>query len=348
MPQALLLAIVICRLLAPPGWAEETTNEASIQTWVAQLDDDLFATREKAQEQLEQAGLVAIEAIAKESQNGSLESATRAINILLSWSESLDRTLRVAALEELISLPNRPKEAKIASELLADAREEEALEAIVALGGYHNIQPHSRRRANRPQLPPQVVIGSKWKGGVAGLKHLDAVRHAMIISFYSAPVDDSAIEPLLKLNWVRRFEFWGTRKVSENAITRLKKQLPNTTVEVRPSAARLGIQRDQSGSAKIGGVIKDSAAEKAGLQVNDLITELDGEKIQDFATLTDRIIQHEPGDTVKLTILRNRKVKQITVTFDRWGLSQAQIRDFNGNNEDTPKATPPPIRLDRR
>ncbi|NOY41365.1 MAG: PDZ domain-containing protein [Planctomycetes bacterium] len=342
----LSLAAIVCCLPALPCWAEETANEAGIQAWIAQLDDDLFDTREKAQEQLEQVGLAALEATAMESQNGSLESSTRAINILLSWSESVDRTLRVAALEKLLSLPNRPKEAKIASALLADAREEEALEAIVALGGYHNIQPHSQLRTNRLRLPPQVVIGSKWKGGVAGLKHLAAVRHAATISFHSAPVDDSVIEPLLDLKWVRRFEFYGTRGVSKAATDRLERRFPST-VAVR-SAAQLGISSDSTASTKIGGVVKDSAAEKAGLQVNDLITEFDGEKIQDFETLTARISQHEPGDSVKLTIVRNRKIEQITVTFDRWGLSPAQIRNFNGNEGDAQKAPPPPIRLDRR
>ncbi len=333
--------VVVCSLIILPSWAEETTSDSNVQKWIGNLDDDQYATRVNAQNQLELLGLAALHAVAKTSQNGSLESSTRAINILLSWSESSDRSIRVAALEKLIALPNRPKESKIAAELLASAREEEALAAIVALGGYHTLYLKPNL-GNRQQLQAQIVIGAKWKGGAEGLKHLAAVRRATTIGFHYAPIDDTAIEPLLELNRTLRFEFYGTREVSAAAIAKLEQRFPNRVV-VR-GGARLGIS-GELGSGKVTAVLKNSAAEKAGLQRDDVITELDGKKIEDFTGLIARIAEHEPGDSAVLTILRNKNPLQITVKFDHWGLDQSQLE---GQDENGPSAIPPPIRLDRR
>ena len=335
--------------------AEDNLQQTDIQQWIADLDSDLYLTRENAQSKLEEAGVEALDAVTLESQVGSLESATRAINILLFWSESKDRSIRMAALEKLIQLPNRPKESAIAKELLADAREEEALEAIVAMGGDHTLQPRNLSgRFIGQQMAPQVFIGKDWTGGVEGLKHLAAVRRASIVSFHSAPIDDRAIDMLLDLRSVRRFEFYGTKNVSEEATNKLRQRFPGNQVDVR-SGARLGIQ-GEFGTAKVINVVEGSAADKAGLKKNDQIVEFEGEKVQDFSVLTSRIAKKEPGDSVELTVVRSREVMKITVTFDTWGDSKIQLKGQApekkpGETKKEPRpATPftPSIKLDRR
>ena len=342
-----IVLALTCFLLAADTWAEDDDQTVAVKQWIASLDGDLYDTRQQAQQQLEKLGLPALELVAQESRTGTLESSTRAINILLAWSESEDRKLRIAALEKLITLHDRPRESSVAHELLADAREEEALEAIVALGANHTIPPRTQElRFNNQMLPPQVVIGAEWKGGTEGLKHLAAIRRATTVSFHSAPVDDSIIDILIGLKSVRRFEFYGTSGVSKQATDRLKKIHGN--VEVR-SAARLGVKGD-FGTAKIVYVDPGSAADKAGIQVNDQVVEFNGEKVQDFTVLTRRIAGHQPGDTVELTIIRNRELQKIKVTFDRWGEFTNQTSEQNENRKvDAPQPSPPkPIRLDRR
>lgn len=62
-------------------------------------------------------------------------------------------------------------------------------------------------------------------------------------------------------------------------------------------------------------VISGSPAASAGLQENDIITQLDGTNIDQTHSLTSLLDQHEPGDKVTLTILRDGKTQQIDVTL---------------------------------
>ena len=207
------------------------------------------------------------------------------------------------------------------------AKEQAALDAIVKLGGYHTITPQEQERLRSFRgLNPQIYIDSSWKGGIEGLKHLQAIRRTIILSFHGAPIDDATVDMLIDLDLatVRRFEFYGTIQVSSEAIDRLKKHFPNSQVDVR-SGARLGIQ-GTFGTAKVVNIVSGSAADKAGLQINDLIKQFNGEAIQDFSDLTKRIAKQKPGDTVTLTVERNRKTIQVEVTFDIWGSGKIKLR----------------------
>lgn len=93
---------------ASPG--DIAASSQDISRWVEQLDSDQFDQRERAQAKLTAAGSPAMPEIAAAARSASLESSTRAINILLTWSEGNDRRLAVAALEQLASMKNRPIE----------------------------------------------------------------------------------------------------------------------------------------------------------------------------------------------------------------------------------------------
>lgn len=62
-------------------------------------------------------------------------------------------------------------------------------------------------------------------------------------------------------------------------------------------------------------ILPDTPAAKAGLKVNDVITAVDGTKIDQQHSLTALLSQHQPGDKVRLTILRAGKTLHITVTL---------------------------------
>ncbi len=62
-------------------------------------------------------------------------------------------------------------------------------------------------------------------------------------------------------------------------------------------------------------VIEDGAAAAAGLQKNDVIIAIDGQKIKKFGELQGVIAQKRPGDKVKVTFMRNKKEKTITMTL---------------------------------
>jgi len=62
-------------------------------------------------------------------------------------------------------------------------------------------------------------------------------------------------------------------------------------------------------------VTDDSAAEEAGLEKGDVITNIDGREVTKMSQLQEQIAQHKPGDKVKLTYLRNKKEKTATITL---------------------------------
>jgi serine protease Do len=67
--------------------------------------------------------------------------------------------------------------------------------------------------------------------------------------------------------------------------------------------------------AAVPSVVAGSPAESAGLQEKDIITEIDGTKIDQTHSLTSLLDQHQPGDKVSLTIVRASDTQKIDVTL---------------------------------
>ncbi len=70
-----------------------------------------------------------------------------------------------------------------------------------------------------------------------------------------------------------------------------------------------------SNGVRLTDVRSGTPAAKAGLQVGDVITALDGKRIGDATELGSAIDAKRPGDTVALTYLRNGQTKTATVTL---------------------------------
>ena len=62
-------------------------------------------------------------------------------------------------------------------------------------------------------------------------------------------------------------------------------------------------------------VVAGSPAEAAGVQVGDIITEVDGTPIDANHRLADVVSQYQPGDRVKLTVWRAGDAKSVTATL---------------------------------
>lgn len=63
----------------------------------------------------------------------------------------------------------------------------------------------------------------------------------------------------------------------------------------------------------VSAVTKGSPAQKAGIQVDDIIIRMDGERVMRHTDLTNRIASHVAGDSVTLTIVRIPGLGQLTV-----------------------------------
>jgi serine protease Do len=75
--------------------------------------------------------------------------------------------------------------------------------------------------------------------------------------------------------------------------------------------AFLGIVSDQAADhrCRIAEIVKDGPADKAGLKAGDIIVEADGEPVASFDDLLDALDEKRAGDTIRLTVERQRADK---------------------------------------
>lgn len=71
-----------------------------------------------------------------------------------------------------------------------------------------------------------------------------------------------------------------------------------------------------AGSANYSAIIKDSPAEKAGLKDKDIITAVNGVNVGAAGSLSTLVAEYKPGDTVKLTVIREGQEMSVDVTLD--------------------------------
>lgn len=68
--------------------------------------------------------------------------------------------------------------------------------------------------------------------------------------------------------------------------------------------------------AYVDSVYRDSCAARAGIEVGDIITSLDGEQIKSYDDLRSAIKRHAAGETVEIELYRAEESRTVTVTFD--------------------------------
>jgi len=87
--------------------------------------------------------------------------------------------------------------------------------------------------------------------------------------------------------------------------------------ELTPETApAFDLDEDSKGVAIVE-VMKDSAAEKAGLKRYDIIIELDGKSVEDGNEFLNRVSMLKPDTKVKITVLRDGKQKTLTAKLEK-------------------------------
>ena len=86
---------------------------------------------------------------------------------------------------------------------------------------------------------------------------------------------------------------------------------PQTT-----GAAFLGVATEQTDAGlRITEVVDNSAADNAGLEVDDVITEFNGDDVTTSAALGAAVAQQDAGDRVQVTYTRDGETETVTVTL---------------------------------
>ena len=86
--------------------------------------------------------------------------------------------------------------------------------------------------------------------------------------------------------------------------------------DLTPDTAKVMGLSVQSG-ALVSRVVKGSPADKAGVKAGDVVTALDGQTLEGSADLRNRVGLIAPGATVKLSVLRKKEQKTISVTLEK-------------------------------
>ena len=102
--------------------------------------------------------------------------------------------------------------------------------------------------------------------------------------------------------------------------------IQNVTEEIAEA-----LELEQNGGVIVTQVQEDSPAEKAGLQAEDIILEVNGEKIDNTVELSTRIANTTPGSSVRLKVLRDENIEKLKVELGE--LDASDVASFENGGE---------------
>ncbi len=105
---------------------------------------------------------------------------------------------------------------------------------------------------------------------------------------------------------------------------------------ITPETARALDLKDTVG-VLVSNVRAGSSAEKAGVKRGDIITAINGEKVEDGNVLRNKVAGTLPGNPIKITILRDGNPQELTASLDEFDTETAA-----GNNQNQPNREPNP------
>jgi Do/DeqQ family serine protease len=112
------------------------------------------------------------------------------------------------------------------------------------------------------------------------------------------------------------------------------------------TAEALGMDTDEFQGALVEEIFEDSPAEKAGIEVGDVIVSVDNQKVTGAGDLRTTIGLKRSGDKVRITVMRNNKTRSFTVTLGALeaeeeviageihpGLAGAEFASYDGGSQ---------------
>lgn len=311
-PLALLLSGA---WLAPLVGQTPEEPAAAVERAIALLDDDDYFQRERASRQLLDLGAAAVPALSAAAVGDSLEVTFRSVAVLRELSLSADGDTADAAGQALEALAASPvtsasRRASLALKVHEQKRSERALDDIRAVGGAIVYED------NEYGYTPYIQLNRAWQGG-NDLSAFRLARGIVALRFHGAAIGDEALEHLHALESLQRVELYATRVTPAGAAA-LQSALPNAAIDLR-AGAFLGIGAIPGRQpCQVTQVQEDSAAERAGIQTDDIVTRFDGREITDFESLTAIIAEKQGGEEVPIELLRGETTIERTVTLGRW------------------------------
>jgi PDZ domain len=141
-----------------------------------------------------------------------------------------------------------------------------------------------------PNLRPEDLLLLR---SIAELQHLE-------LSYWNG--GDQFVPVLAQLPITESLRLFGT-DISDDADQRLRKQLDGLEI-YRGSGGFLGIASGNRGAVQVTELVRGGAAEKAGLQVGDVILQINGSTIKNMEELRRLLARHRASESVKVRIRR--------------------------------------------
>ncbi|MGX7076033.1 trypsin-like peptidase domain-containing protein [Globicatella sanguinis] len=92
--------------------------------------------------------------------------------------------------------------------------------------------------------------------------------------------------------------------------------IPVNQLSTRSKSEVLGLAEDAEDGVVVSEVVSGTAADKAGMEKYDVITEFDGVAINGMMDLRKELYKHQAGDQVELTIIRRGETQKLTITLE--------------------------------
>lgn len=152
----------------------------------------------------------------------------------------------------------------------------------------------------------------------AGLRDLRKIDRLTLVSVWNTGVDDGVIEHIQACRGLTAVRLYGTR-VTPEGIARLQQGLATAKIDFRRGGF-LGIGGNQTDEGcEVQVIHPGSAADKAGIIVNDVIVKIGDKKVADFESLTQIVSLMQGGDTAEVEILRGDEKLTKKITLGEWG-----------------------------
>ena len=142
-------------------------------------------------------------------------------------------------------------------------------------------------------------------GEVIGINSLKLVQQEIEGIGFAIPIDEAMV-------FVEKLE-----KSEEIVRPMLGATLLNMSESYELYLSGIVVNTNSPEGVVIGSVTDDSPAKNAGLQKADIITKINGEKINSRAKLRYELYKHEVGDKVDIVYYRNGKEHKVTLSLDK-------------------------------
>lgn len=215
--------------------------------------------------------------------------------------------------------------------------EEGVQKAVGAMSGgdkraFLGVELDSDEDSDEPGLVVEVIRGSAAEK--AGLRHND-----VILKLNGQATNDwddlSDIIADASPGDVLAIEYSRNGQITSTTATLTTRAAANTASKDQPGRGFLGVsERDDDDDDAPGvpvSVVKDGAAEKAGLQNGDVLLRLNDTEISDWEDLSDFMHYTKAGESVRVTFQRNGQQKTADVTL---GEPRKANLNFNWQPED--------------